>query len=335
MKQVDTLKYDSYIVMPNYHLRDKRLSFKARGLFSVILNLPKEWSLTQGGLIAISDKDGERSVRTAMDELIKYGYLTRERQRTEDGSLSKMVYIIHPNPTEGGVKDDEIEDENTENHSENHSGKNVETVESDESSTAKCSHGFKHRLDFPVLQNSGLQNAAQLNKLHNKINYLIKDRLIDPRARENVFNSSPVILKSQYRSQIMRNIDYQTLSVEFDSQLGELDELLELMVDVLISDSEGYTVIAGEKIPTVLVQDRFLSLRKQHIAQVLTNLVNTSASIRNIHAYLLTCLYRSFATANNQINQENRYRNQPGKSETAKSNTPTISAAEWAMAQLR
>jgi len=31
-----------YTVMPNYHLRDKRLSLKAKGLLSQILSLPKD-----------------------------------------------------------------------------------------------------------------------------------------------------------------------------------------------------------------------------------------------------------------------------------------------------
>ena len=54
-----TENYENYVKMPNYHLRDSRLSYKARGLFSVILNLPDDWHLTQKGLILISDKDGD------------------------------------------------------------------------------------------------------------------------------------------------------------------------------------------------------------------------------------------------------------------------------------
>ena len=72
-----TENYESYVKMPNYHLRDSRLSYKARGLFSVILNLPDDWHLTQKGLILISDKDGDSSVRSAIKELLDLGYLTR------------------------------------------------------------------------------------------------------------------------------------------------------------------------------------------------------------------------------------------------------------------
>ena len=34
-----------YTVMSNYHLRDKSLSLKAKGLLSQILSLPEDWEI--------------------------------------------------------------------------------------------------------------------------------------------------------------------------------------------------------------------------------------------------------------------------------------------------
>lgn len=36
-------KTQNYTVMSNYHLRDKNLSLKARGLLSSMLSLPEDW----------------------------------------------------------------------------------------------------------------------------------------------------------------------------------------------------------------------------------------------------------------------------------------------------
>lgn len=33
-----------YTVMSNYHLRDKRISLKAKGLLSMMLSLPDDWN---------------------------------------------------------------------------------------------------------------------------------------------------------------------------------------------------------------------------------------------------------------------------------------------------
>ena len=37
-------KNRNYTVMSNYHLKDKNLSLKSKGLLSVILSLPEEWN---------------------------------------------------------------------------------------------------------------------------------------------------------------------------------------------------------------------------------------------------------------------------------------------------
>ena len=35
-----------YTVMSNYHLRDKRLTLKAKGLLSQMLSLPEDWAVS-------------------------------------------------------------------------------------------------------------------------------------------------------------------------------------------------------------------------------------------------------------------------------------------------
>ena len=44
----------NYTVMSNYHLRDRRLSLKAKGLLSLMLSLPEDWDYTLSGLARIS-----------------------------------------------------------------------------------------------------------------------------------------------------------------------------------------------------------------------------------------------------------------------------------------
>lgn len=39
-------KNKNYTVMSNYHLRDKSLSLKAKGLLSYMLSLPEDWDWT-------------------------------------------------------------------------------------------------------------------------------------------------------------------------------------------------------------------------------------------------------------------------------------------------
>ena len=56
---------NNYTVMSNYHLRDKTISFKAKGLLSMMLSLPENWDYTLAGLARLSRcrKTRQRRIR--------------------------------------------------------------------------------------------------------------------------------------------------------------------------------------------------------------------------------------------------------------------------------
>ena len=70
-----------YTVMSNYHLRDKRLTLKAKGLLSQMLSLPEDWDYTLSGLSHIN-RESKDAIRSAVNELEQAGYIHR-RQTTE------------------------------------------------------------------------------------------------------------------------------------------------------------------------------------------------------------------------------------------------------------
>lgn len=92
-------KNGNFTVMSNYHLRDKRLSNKSKGLLSIILSLPDDWDYTSDGLSRIC-KDGVDAIRAQLRELESFGYITRERARNEKGQLKGCDYTIHEIPEE-------------------------------------------------------------------------------------------------------------------------------------------------------------------------------------------------------------------------------------------
>ena len=54
-------KVKDYTTISNYHLRDKRLSLKAKGLLTMILALPEDWNFTIRGLSTICKEGVERA----------------------------------------------------------------------------------------------------------------------------------------------------------------------------------------------------------------------------------------------------------------------------------
>lgn len=67
-------KSRDYTVMCNRHLRDKRLSLKAKGLLSVVLSLPEDWDYSIAGLCAIC-RESTCAINSALKELKTAGYL--------------------------------------------------------------------------------------------------------------------------------------------------------------------------------------------------------------------------------------------------------------------
>lgn len=90
-------KTHDYTVMANHHLRDERLSLKAKGLLSLILSLPDDWDISIQGLATIVS-DGIASVRSGIGELMDAGYIQREIGHAEGGTFAGYVYTIHETP---------------------------------------------------------------------------------------------------------------------------------------------------------------------------------------------------------------------------------------------
>ena len=90
-------KTKDFTIMCNHHLRNTELSLKAKGLLSLMLSLPEDWDYTTKGLAHIC-KDGVDSITTALKELERHGYLTRQRLRYGNGQLGDIEYTIHEKP---------------------------------------------------------------------------------------------------------------------------------------------------------------------------------------------------------------------------------------------
>lgn len=109
-------KTGNYTIMSNYHFKEKGMSLKAKGLLSLMLSLPEDWDYSINGLATLS-KDGKDSVMSALQELEKFGYLTRTRMNDEKGRFKGYDYDIYeaPQPKEPTTEKPYTENPNTGN----------------------------------------------------------------------------------------------------------------------------------------------------------------------------------------------------------------------------
>ena len=89
-------KTKGYTIMSNYHLQDRNLTYKAKGLLSFMLSLPDDWDYSLKGLCAIS-KESRDGIRSILKELQEHHYLEIEKTRGDKGYF-EYNYLIYEIP---------------------------------------------------------------------------------------------------------------------------------------------------------------------------------------------------------------------------------------------
>ena len=102
--------------------------------------------------------------------------------------------------------------------------------------------------------------------------------------------------RRKYEKLIKKNIDYDSISERYSK--AWLDEIVAIMVDVVCSD-EPTIRINKQEYPHEVVKSRFLKIDSSHIEYIDFALRSNTSDVRNIRAFLITTIYRSFETADN------------------------------------
>lgn len=96
MAVLRTERTKGFTTIDNGVFMNKELSMKATGLLCTMLSLPDGWNYSIAGLASLFS-DGESAVRSALDELKRYGYF-RRRQVRENGRIKEIEYIVSEQP---------------------------------------------------------------------------------------------------------------------------------------------------------------------------------------------------------------------------------------------
>ena len=235
-------KTKDFTIMSNHHLRNTELSLKAKGLLSLMLSLPEDWDYTTKGLAHIC-KDGVDSITTALKELERHGYLTRQRLRYDNGQLGDIEYTIHEQPV------------STENTGLSPKRENPRQVKPEQAK--------------PKQAEPEQENPAQLNTNPLKTKKSKKDKSItypsiypaEPEAANRTDGMDRIELIEAYREIIKENIEFEALVHRYGYE--RVDELVELMLQTVLSQ-RPYIRIAGDDL-TADIQEY---MSRQHNVKV-------------------------------------------------------------------
>ena len=274
-------KTRDYTVMSNYHLRDRSLSLKAKGLLSLMLSLPEDWDYTMKGLARIC-KDGIDSISGGIRELEAHGYLVRARVRNENGQLGSIEYTILEQPKEPAQTPAPIR----------------------EKPIRENPIQAKPMLDAPIQENPAQSNTKEQNKELSITqgsspipSSPIPSSPPTPREKGRI-GQDRMRERESYREIILENIDYDILIQDEKLDRDRLDELVELMVDTVCSNREMIR-IAGDDYPAELVKSKFMKLNSSHVEFVLDCMRENTTKIRNIKQYLRAVLFNAPSTIGN------------------------------------
>ena len=260
-----------YTVMSNFHLKDKRLSLKAKGLLSQMLSLPDDWDYTLSGLSYIN-RESKDAIRSAVNELETAGYIRRRQTTDASGKFAANEYTIFERPIEGEPMLDKPLSENpiTVNPSAvNPLPENPTQLNTKKSNTQKQNTHGSNTDSIPFRETAAV---------------------IPPERKGR--DAMSVTEIENYRELILENIEYDCLKQRYPLYLDDLNEIVELLVETVCAKRKT-TRISGADFPHEIVRSRFLKLDSSHIEFVMDCLQKNTTQVHNIKQYLLAVLFNA------------------------------------------
>ena len=261
-----------YTVMSNHHLKDAGLSLKSKGLLSIMLSLPESWNYTTRGLAAIC-KEGVDAIGSGIRELEAAGYIVRRLLRGDDGRITDTEYVIYERPIEPDTPLPEPGGPNTPlPHTEN-------------------PYAAEPDAAGPCAGNPAQLNINQINT--NRSN-TYPSRRTEGNARAGAPGGGAVRLE---RERIREQIEYDCVCTVENRE--QVDEFVEIMLEVALTNSPTIRVGRQREYPTALVRERFRLIDSSHIERLLDAILENRTQVRNTKAYLLAALFDAPATKDN------------------------------------
>lgn len=94
-------KENPYVMVNKSFVNDESISWKAKGVLLYLLSKSDDWRIYETDIIKHAT-DGRDSVRSAIRELIKAGYIKREKVRDDKGRIVGSNYVVFEVPPRDG-----------------------------------------------------------------------------------------------------------------------------------------------------------------------------------------------------------------------------------------
>ena len=196
--------------MDKTFLKDKRLSWKAKGILAYMRSMPDNWTFYIDELIQHST-DGESSFRTGLNELKKHGYVKRYPVR-ENNKIARWETLVLENPLLGDfqqVGNLDVEKLDVENQA---------LLNNNNTNNKNTNKNSSNAFEF-YQQNFGVISPFVAEKINGWIDDLSEELVIEAMKKtltaNKQFNYTEGILKEWYRTNVKTIDDVKTKEKEF------------------------------------------------------------------------------------------------------------------------
>ena len=250
-------KSKNYTIMSNFHLRDKNLSLKAKGLLSFMLSLPEDWDYSLNGLVSVS-KESKKAIRSILKELKENGYLVVEQQREKNGCY-KYNYVIYeqsvllekqkdnPDTQKGYAVEGDAEKDTQINTNKTNTKQQIDKIDKTKSSIFETNdlnnltkdlieRGYIKKDDLDIYKYNRLFNEL-LNKYNYKDLLIINHYIISKVKERNFYDEYDELIINKFgyfQSALRSNINkFTSKEIEWDEELGWFkDEVEDIDLDI-------------------------------------------------------------------------------------------------------
>jgi len=284
------MKENNYTRVSNHYLRDNSLSFKAKGLLTLMLSLPEDWDYTIAGLAQFT-ADGRVSIANTIRELEECGYIRRNQTRGENGAFAQNEYWIYEVPQTDeppcaeNVKTEDCDSETSENDVYGDADP-MEDIESTQEITADYSKNLPVPSPNQPIPSTGFLSAETMPTENST-----------QQIKELQKTEKPNLIRYDLmRARAADRVEYSVLREEFPKE--QLDELINLIVEMESCQSETM-LIAGAVYPREVIVARMQALNAECIRYVLDCLREVKPQVKNMKKYLMASLFNAPATMEN------------------------------------
>ncbi|MCH8641136.1 conserved phage C-terminal domain-containing protein [Staphylococcus lugdunensis] len=167
-----------FVTVHKSFIFDSNLSAKAKGILLYFLSRPDNWQIYTSEVVKHMN-DGQKSINSGIQELMKHKYVHRIQKRTEAGIFNGYEYLVYEKPTEmpfsaNGLsangfsengKTENRKGQTTNNNRTNNDLTNIDNTNIDENilSSSSTAYPYKDVIDY-LNQQTGKQYKSTTKK---------------------------------------------------------------------------------------------------------------------------------------------------------------------------